>query len=82
MREPSDLTHLGADLDVRPDHSDGAIWTACWSEQAARRRARYRSPSRCCGSGRSATFGSSSRVTSGYRVLLKAEQVSHVVQDQ
>jgi hypothetical protein len=24
-------TRLGADLDFRPDRSDGAIWTACWS---------------------------------------------------
>jgi hypothetical protein len=26
-----DLACSGADLDLRPDRSDGAIWTACWS---------------------------------------------------
>jgi hypothetical protein len=26
-----DLARSGADLDFRPDRSDGAIWTACWS---------------------------------------------------
>ena len=26
-----DLAHLGADLSLRSDRSDGAIWTACWS---------------------------------------------------
>jgi hypothetical protein len=49
FREPSDLAHLGADLDLRPNRSDGAIWTACWSMQAPQHRARYRSPSRCSG---------------------------------
>jgi hypothetical protein len=29
-----DLAHLGANLDVRPDRSEGAIWTACWRMQA------------------------------------------------
>jgi hypothetical protein len=26
-----DLACSGADLDLRPDRSDGAIWNACWS---------------------------------------------------
>jgi len=28
---PVDQASSGADLDLRPDRSDGAIWTACWS---------------------------------------------------
>jgi hypothetical protein len=27
---PVDLACSGTDLDLRPDRSDGAIWTACW----------------------------------------------------
>jgi hypothetical protein len=42
-----DLPYLGANLDGRPDRSEGAIWAACWSKQAPQHRARYRSPSRC-----------------------------------